>query len=123
MSSGGELGKEELSSGEVNRALAEFGWFVARCALLLYPVYVCGFLGLSVSWLLLTVLLWGMWEKNRRRKGERVDAAIDFVENESDVIKCEMMKALNSPSWVRKRRGEGGGLVQGGGQVRPSHYV
>lgn len=99
MSSGAEPGKE-LSSGEVNRALTEFVVTVVRCAVLLYPVFVCGALGLSVSWLLLTVLLWGLWEKNRRRKFQRVDAAMDFVENECHVIKNETMKALNSPTWV-----------------------
>ncbi|KAF4086723.1 hypothetical protein AMELA_G00087640 [Ameiurus melas] len=100
MSSEGKR-ENELSSGEVNRALTEFVMFVARCALLLYPVYVCGAFGLSVSWLLLTVLLWGMWEKNRRRKGKRVDVAIDFVENEFHVIKHEMLKSLNSPTWIQ----------------------
>lgn len=123
MSSGDELGKEELSTGEVNRALTEFVWFVVRCALLLYPVYLCGALGLSVSWILLTVLLWRLWEKNRRRKGERVGAAIDFVENECHVIKSEMTKALNSPSWVSKTRGRGKWLVLQGGQVRPSDFL
>ncbi|MCI4378069.1 hypothetical protein PGIGA_G00211620 [Pangasianodon gigas] len=100
MSSGGEM-RKELSSSEVSRALMQFMVFVARCALLLYPVYVCGALGLSASWLLLTVLLWGLWDKNRRRKGERVDAAIDFVENECHVIKSEFMTALNSPTWIQ----------------------
>lgn len=106
MSSEGAMEKE-LSSGELSRALMEFLMFVARCALLLYPVFACGAFGLSVSWLLLTVLLWGLWEKNRRRKFERVDAAIDFVDNEFHVIKNEMMKALNSPTWVGKARGRG----------------
>ncbi|KAI5107508.1 extended synaptotagmin-3 [Silurus meridionalis] len=102
MSSEGEgETRKEMNSGDVNRALTEFAVFLARCAVLLYPVYVCGALGLSASWLLLTVLLWGLWEKNRRRKGERVDAAIDFVENECHVIKSEMIKALNSPTWVQ----------------------
>lgn len=117
MSSEGEPGKEQLSSGEVNRTLTEFVMYVARCALLLYPVYACGAFGLSVSWLLLAVLLWGLWEKNRRRKGERVDAAIDFVENECHVIKSEMMKALNSPTWVGKTRG--GGVARASTMGRP----
>ncbi|XP_060785162.1 extended synaptotagmin-3 [Neoarius graeffei] len=99
MSSEGAMEKE-LSSGELNRALMEFLMFVARCALLLYPVFACGAFGLSVSWVLLTVLLWRLWEKNRRRKFERVDAAIDFVDNEFHVIKNEMMEALNSPTWI-----------------------
>ncbi|KAK3568801.1 hypothetical protein QTP86_017404 [Hemibagrus guttatus] len=99
MSSEVETGKE-LGSGEVNRALMEFVLYVGRCALLLYPVFICGAFGLSASWLLLTVLLWGLWDKNRRRKVRRVDTAIDFVENECHVIKNEMMTALNSPTWI-----------------------
>lgn len=121
MSSEGKM-ENELSSGEVNRALTEFVLFVARCVLLLYPVYVCGAFGLSVSWLLLAVLLWGMWEKNRRLKGERVDAAIDFVENESHVIKHEMLKALNSPTWVGKTRGRGEGLYYGVARLNPMTF-
>ncbi|XP_053351758.1 extended synaptotagmin-3 [Clarias gariepinus] len=100
MSSEGEPVKE-LSTGEVQRTLMELVLMVARSALLLYPVYVCGAFGLSISWILLTVLLWELWDRNRRHKGARVDAAIDFVDNESHVIKSEMMKALNSPTWVQ----------------------
>ncbi|TSM60566.1 Extended synaptotagmin-3 [Bagarius yarrelli] len=92
--------EKELSSSEVNRALSEFVMFLGRYALLLYPVFLCGSFGLSASWLLLTLLLWGLWENNRRRKVQRVDAAIDFVENECHVIKNTTMKALNSPSWI-----------------------
>ncbi|KAG7331497.1 hypothetical protein KOW79_005466 [Hemibagrus wyckioides] len=99
MSSEVETGKD-LSSGEVNRAFMEFMVYVARCVLLLYPVFICGAFGFSASWLLLTVLLWGLWDKNRRRKVQRVDTAIDFVENECHVIKNEMLTALNSPTWI-----------------------
>lgn len=97
------MGKE-LNSGQVNKALMEFLVFVGRCALLLYPVFVCGALGLSASWLLLTVLLWELWDKNRRRKVQRMDTAIDFVDNECHMIKKEMTKTLNSPTWVGKTK-------------------
>lgn len=113
MSSEGEPVKE-LSTGEVQRTLMELVLMVARSALLLYPVYVCGAFGLSISWILLTVLLWELWDRNRRHKGARVDAAIDFVDNESHVIKSEMMKALNSPTWVGKTRGVARACTMGG---------
>ncbi|XP_062862422.1 extended synaptotagmin-3 [Trichomycterus rosablanca] len=93
--------EKELSTGDVNRVLTEFGMFVLRGAVLLWPVYVCGALGLSASWLVLSVLLWGLWEKNRQRKGRRVNDAIHFVENEGHVIQKEMVQTLNSPAWIQ----------------------
>ncbi|KAK2850419.1 hypothetical protein Q7C36_009202 [Tachysurus vachellii] len=110
MSSEVETGKE-LNSGQVNQALMEFLLFVGRCALLLYPVFVCGALGLSASWLLLAVLLWELWGKNQRRKVQRVDTAIDFVDNECHVIKKEMINALNSPTWIQFSEVEKAGWI------------
>ncbi|XP_027008331.1 extended synaptotagmin-3 [Tachysurus fulvidraco] len=107
----GEEMEKELNSGQVNKALMEFLVFVGRCALLLYPVFVCGALGLSASWLLLTVLLWELWDKNRRRKVQRMDTAIDFVDNECHVIKKEMTKALNSPTWIQFSEVEKAGWI------------
>lgn len=96
----GEASEKEPSTGDVNRTLTEFGMFVLRGAVLLWPVYVCGALGLSMSWLLFSVLLWGLWQKNRRRKDQRVNTAIHLVENEGEVIQKEMKETLNSPAWV-----------------------
>lgn len=89
-----------LSNVEGTRSLTEFMFFLVRGLLLLWPVYICGALGLSVSWVMLSVLLWRLWEKSRRRKDLRVYNALHFVENESHVIKKEMMQALNSPAWI-----------------------
>lgn len=73
--------------------------YMGRAILLLYPVYLTGSLGLSISWVLLSLLVWNLWEKNRKHKDVRIDTAIDFLDNEFHVIKSEM-KTLNMPAWI-----------------------
>ncbi|XP_066497153.1 extended synaptotagmin-3 [Hoplias malabaricus] len=89
-----------LTPSDVNQIILEFLMYMGRALLLLYPIYLTGSLGLSISWLLLSILLWNLWDKNRKHKDVRIDTAIDFLENENTVIKSEM-KALNMPAWVQ----------------------
>ncbi|KAL7866084.1 hypothetical protein SRHO_G00113310 [Serrasalmus rhombeus] len=91
---------EHLTPSDVNHILLEFLMYMGRAILLLYPIYLTGSLGLSISWLLLSLLLWSLWEKNRKHKDVRIDTAIEFLENEHDVIENEM-KILNMPAWIQ----------------------
>ncbi|XP_049341261.1 extended synaptotagmin-3 [Astyanax mexicanus] len=91
---------ERLTPSDVSHVLLEFLMYMGKAILLLYPVYLTGSLGLSISWVLLSLLVWNMWEKNRKHKDVRIDTAIDFLENEFNVIKGEM-KTLNSPAWIQ----------------------
>ncbi|KAA0715803.1 Extended synaptotagmin-3 [Triplophysa tibetana] len=90
---------EGFSSSDLNQMLMEFMMFMVRAIVVSYPVYLTGSLGLSVSWILLSMLMWTLWKKNRKWKDQRLDTAIDFLENEKDVIKTEL-KAMDMPAWI-----------------------
>lgn len=88
-----------LTPADLSIIIFEFLWYMGKALMVFYPVYLTGAFGLSISWILLSLLLWSLWEKNRKNKDVRIDSAISFLENESHVIKNEM-KALNMPAWV-----------------------
>ncbi|KAJ8252798.1 hypothetical protein GJAV_G00205700 [Gymnothorax javanicus] len=91
--------EEEYSVSAVNHIMMEFLMYVGRAFLFLYPVYLTGSLGLSISWVLLCLMMWTWWRRNRKHKDIRLDTAIDFLQNERTVISNEL-KALNMPVWV-----------------------
>ncbi|KAM6934528.1 extended synaptotagmin-3 [Xenentodon cancila] len=91
---------ENLSSSAVNRILLEFLIYFGRAVFVFYPVYLTGYMGLSISWVLLCMVTIAWWKKNRQWKGERIKSAIDFVDNETDVINTELKSALQMASWV-----------------------
>ncbi|XP_026865861.2 extended synaptotagmin-3 [Electrophorus electricus] len=90
---------EDLRPSDVNRLLLEFFMYMGKAILIFYPVYLIGSLGMSISWILLSLVIWSLWEQNRKHKDIRIDTAIDFLENESCVIKTEL-KTLNMPAWI-----------------------
>lgn len=91
---------ETLSSSAVNRLLMEFLVYFGRALLLLYPVYLTGYLGFSISWVLLCMLMATWWKKNRQWKDARIGTAINFVDNETQVVHKELHGALQMASWV-----------------------
>uniref|UniRef100_A0A671VZA3 Extended synaptotagmin-like protein 3 n=1 Tax=Sparus aurata TaxID=8175 RepID=A0A671VZA3_SPAAU len=92
---GGSHGSTEtLSSSAVNRLLMEFLIYFGRAMFVLYPVYLTGYLGLSVSWVLLCMMMVTWWKKNRQWKDARIGTAIDFVDNETQVVHKELESAL-----------------------------
>uniref|UniRef100_A0A8D2ZR14 Extended synaptotagmin-3 n=1 Tax=Scophthalmus maximus TaxID=52904 RepID=A0A8D2ZR14_SCOMX len=91
---------EKLNPSAVSRVLMEFLAYFGRAALVFYPVYLTGYLGLSVSWVLLCMVMVSWWKKNRRWKDARFGTAVDFVENETHVIDRELRSALQMASWV-----------------------
>lgn len=91
---------ESLSPSAVNRILMELLMYFGRAAFLLYPVYLSGYLGFSVSWVLLCMVMVTWWQKNRQWKDTRIGTAIEFVDNESQVVRKELRSALQMASWV-----------------------
>ncbi|XP_029700687.1 extended synaptotagmin-3 [Takifugu rubripes] len=91
---------EKLSPSAVNRLLMELLMYFGRAAFLLYPVYLSGYLGFSVSWVLLCMVMVTWWKKNRQWKDSRIGTAIEFVDNESQVVHKELRSALQMASWV-----------------------
>uniref|UniRef100_A0A674MG43 SMP-LTD domain-containing protein n=1 Tax=Takifugu rubripes TaxID=31033 RepID=A0A674MG43_TAKRU len=85
---------EKLSPSAVNRLLMELLMYFGRAAFLLYPVYLSGYLGFSVSWVLLCMVMVTWWKKNRQWKDSRIGTAIEFVDNESQVVHKELRSAL-----------------------------
>lgn len=91
---------EKLNSSAVNRILMEFLMYFGRAVFLFYPVYLTGYLGLSISWVLLCMMMVTWWKKNRLSKDVRIGTAIEFVDNEKQVVHKELRSALKMASWV-----------------------
>ncbi|XP_071343953.1 extended synaptotagmin-3 [Trachinotus anak] len=91
---------EKLSPAAVNRILMEFLIYFGRAVVFFYPVYLTGYLGLSISWVLLCMVMITWWKKNRQLKDVRIGTAIEFVDNETHVIDKELKSALQMASWV-----------------------
>uniref|UniRef100_A0A3Q4HJ37 Extended synaptotagmin-like protein 3 n=1 Tax=Neolamprologus brichardi TaxID=32507 RepID=A0A3Q4HJ37_NEOBR len=91
---------ENLSSSAVNRMLMEFLIYCGRAVFVFYPVYLTGYLGLSISWVLLCMFVLTWWKKNRQWKDARIGSAIDFVDNEKHTINTELKGSLQMASWV-----------------------
>uniref|UniRef100_A0A8C4ETU9 Extended synaptotagmin-3 n=1 Tax=Dicentrarchus labrax TaxID=13489 RepID=A0A8C4ETU9_DICLA len=94
------VGLGESFSSAVNRILMEFLMYFGRAMLVFYPVYLTGYLGLSVSWVLLCMMMVSWWKKNRQWKEARIGTAIDFVDNETHLVNRELKSALQMASWV-----------------------
>lgn len=79
--------------------LRELGAYVVRALLCLAPVYLAGYLGLSTSWVLIGLLLWMWWRRNRRDKRSRLLAAFGLVEDEKEAI-ARGIALQQLPAWV-----------------------
>uniref|UniRef100_A0A8C0W636 Extended synaptotagmin-3 n=1 Tax=Castor canadensis TaxID=51338 RepID=A0A8C0W636_CASCN len=79
--------------------LPELYTFVARVLFYLAPVYLAGYLGLGITWLLLGALLWMWWRRNRRGKLGRLEAAFEFLDNERQFISREL-RGQHLPAWI-----------------------
>ncbi|XP_055978067.1 extended synaptotagmin-3 [Sorex fumeus] len=82
-----------------SQLLPEFYTFVARVLFYLAPVYLAGYLGLSIIWLLLGAALWMWWRRNRRGKLGRLAAAFEFLDNERQFISREL-RGQHLPAWI-----------------------
>ncbi|KAG8511454.1 Extended synaptotagmin-3 [Galemys pyrenaicus] len=78
--------------------------FVMRVLFYLAPVYLAGYLGLSILWLLFGALLWMWWRRNRRGKLGRLAAAFEFLDNERQFISREL-RGQHLPAWVSRAGG------------------
>ncbi|XP_056145436.1 extended synaptotagmin-3 isoform X2 [Lampris incognitus] len=99
-SAAGDGSAQELSPAAVNHILMDFLIYVGKTLVVFYPVYLTGYLGLSVSWVLLCMVMITWWKKNRRWKDDRIGTSLQFVDTETHVIKEELNKTLNMATWV-----------------------
>ncbi|XP_030740660.1 extended synaptotagmin-3 [Echinops telfairi] len=82
-----------------SQLLPELYTFAARVLFYLAPVYLAGYLGLSITWLLLGALLWMWWRRNRDGKLGRLAAAFEFLDNERQFISRELL-GQHLPAWI-----------------------
>ncbi|KAM6222469.1 extended synaptotagmin-3 [Rhynchocyon petersi] len=98
----GVPGSQKTPSPELrlpSQLLPDIYTFMARVLFYLVPVYLAGYLGLSVIWLLLGALLWMWWRKNRDAKLRRLAAAFEFLDNERQFISREL-QGQHLPAWI-----------------------
>lgn len=102
--------------------LPELYSFVARVLFYLAPVYLVGYLRLSVTWLLLGALLWMWWRRNRRGKLGRLEAAFEFLEHEREFISREL-RGQHLPAWVSRAGRRAVGFRGGSWGALPGLHV
>ncbi|KAL0964087.1 hypothetical protein UPYG_G00318380 [Umbra pygmaea] len=91
--------KQTWSPNAVNQLLMEFLMYTGKALLLFYPVYITGYLGLSISWVLLCMVIMTWWTKNSKWKHNRIGSTLNFLDNERQLIQKEL-KSLNMATWV-----------------------
>uniref|UniRef100_A0A4W3HDV7 Uncharacterized protein n=1 Tax=Callorhinchus milii TaxID=7868 RepID=A0A4W3HDV7_CALMI len=70
----------------------------AKAFFYLFPVYLTGYFGLSIAWIVFGLFVWMWWKKNRSAKLSRLQAAFRLVDEERLVITNEIKQEL--PPWV-----------------------
>ncbi|XP_066441448.1 extended synaptotagmin-2 isoform X2 [Eleutherodactylus coqui] len=85
--------------GMISVDIAGLLYQFAKTFVLIFPVYVLGYLGLSFSWLLLALVFLMWFKKNKGGKSSRLQRALAFLENEEKTIKHSISSA-ELPAWV-----------------------
>ncbi|KAM9319372.1 extended synaptotagmin-1 [Gastrophryne carolinensis] len=76
-------------------------WYLGRTLLLLLPVYVCGYLGFSVIFVVLGLVVYLGWKGTKQGKLIRLQSAMETLLNEEAVTaKTIFMTKKELPSWV-----------------------
>ncbi|XP_069504086.1 extended synaptotagmin-2 isoform X2 [Ambystoma mexicanum] len=91
----GDPDSKSMISVDIVGLLSQFG----KTFVLIFPVYVLGYLGLSFSWLLVALAVFFWCRKNRGAKGSRLSRALAFLEDEEKSIKRAICTA-ELPPWV-----------------------
>ncbi|XP_064420030.1 extended synaptotagmin-3-like isoform X2 [Latimeria chalumnae] len=102
-SSGGGSEPSDLEEGEqpgaVNQLVLEMLVYLGRALVYLFPVYLAGYLGLSLSWVLLGLFLWMSWRRKRKGKQGRLTNALELLEDEKVTI-AKQISQQELPPWV-----------------------
>ncbi|XP_043929615.1 extended synaptotagmin-3-like [Protopterus annectens] len=88
----------KLNTNAVNQFLVELMFFFGKAFFYLFPVYLAGFFGLSISWILLGLFFWMWWKKNRTGKLARLSSAFEVLEREKYIIAKEIYDHM--PAWI-----------------------
>ncbi|XP_067871095.1 extended synaptotagmin-2-like isoform X2 [Heterodontus francisci] len=93
-----ELEKEPpppMISVDIAGVLLQF----SKTFVIIFPVYVLGYLGLSFSWVLIGLLVFFWWRRNRGNKRSRLFRALAFLEHE-EKTRQENIQSSDLPAWV-----------------------
>ncbi|XP_041040008.1 extended synaptotagmin-2-A isoform X4 [Carcharodon carcharias] len=71
----------------------------SKTFVIIFPVYVLGYLGLSFSWVLIGLLVFFWWRRNRGNKRSRLFRALAFLEHEELNLR-ENIQSTDLPAWV-----------------------
>ncbi|XP_060681102.1 extended synaptotagmin-2-A-like isoform X2 [Hemiscyllium ocellatum] len=71
----------------------------SKTFVIVFPVYVLGYLGLSFSWVLIGLLVFFWWRRNRGNKRSRLFQALAFLEHEGKPLQ-ENIQSTDLPAWV-----------------------
>ncbi|KAM4689076.1 extended synaptotagmin-2 [Discoglossus pictus] len=85
--------------GMISVDIAGLFYQFAKTFVLIFPVYVLGYFGLSFSWLLIVLVFLIWWKKNRGSKSSRLYRALAFLENEEKSVK-HTISTSDLPAWV-----------------------
>ncbi|KAG8431335.1 hypothetical protein GDO86_019028 [Hymenochirus boettgeri] len=90
---------EPEEPGQVVAEVTALLYRFARTFVLVFPVYVLGWLGWSFTWILVALgaLMW--WRKNRGSKWSRLHRAMDFIYREEKSVRAAI-PATDLPAWV-----------------------
>ncbi|GAA6077959.1 extended synaptotagmin-2 isoform X1 [Tachysurus ichikawai] len=71
----------------------------AKSFLLVFPVYVLGYLGFSFSWILISLVVLFWLRRNQGTRFSGVNKALAFLEHEEQEVK-QTLPTSELPSWV-----------------------
>lgn len=76
-------------------------WALGQTLLLLLPVYLCGYMGLSIVFVIVGLAVYMGWKGKRQGKWKRLRSALDTLQNEEAVTATTIfMTKSELPSWV-----------------------
>ncbi|OCT73876.1 hypothetical protein XELAEV_18032840mg [Xenopus laevis] len=85
--------------GMISVDIAGLFYQFSKTFILIFPVYVLGYFGLSFSWLLIALVLLLWWRRNKGNKNSRLYRALAFLENEEKSVKHHIA-STDLPAWV-----------------------
>ncbi|XP_072110129.1 extended synaptotagmin-2-A isoform X2 [Mobula birostris] len=90
---------EELPPPMISVDVASILVQFAKTFVIIFPVYVLGYLGLSFSWVLIGLVVFFWWRRNRGKKRSRLYRALAFLEHEEKPFKSAISSS-DLPAWV-----------------------
>ncbi|MGH0170523.1 UNVERIFIED_CONTAM: hypothetical protein FKN15_002727 [Acipenser sinensis] len=94
-----DLLEEEPKSGglDITGVLLQF----VKIFVIIFPVYVLGYFGLSFSWVLIGLVVFFWWRRNRGNKNSRLYRALAFLDHEENSVR-QSIHSTDLPPWTVK---------------------